>query len=264
MKISLYRCFCTDAPNSGNIAGVVDATEITVQTLNIMAQQLKLPVLTAVYRDKQQLRFFYPQAEMPSCVHGTLAAVAWLQAQGKIVLKTSHQSIHAEKQDNRVQITTALLMHSKESLQKEMLLKLLGTHEDILHAGYYCGVASVGSPKLFISVKSLENLRILQPNLSAITTYSQQNKVNGIYVYTPETFSSQAHFHARAFNPTTGNSEDAATGVAAAALAGVLKRSIFIEQGNFMESPSLIQVTYHNDKNICVGGDVQFLEDCIV
>lgn len=264
MKISLFRCFCTDAPNSGNIAGVVDATEITVQTLNIMAQQLKLPVLAAVYPQERRLRFFYPQAEMPSCIHGTLAAVMWLQAQGKIVLKTSHQSIHAERQDNRVQITTALLMHSKESLQKAILLKLLGTHEDILHAGCYCGVSSVGSPKLFIPVKSLENLRALQPSLSAITAYSQENNVNGIYVYTPETFSSQAHFHARAFNPKTGNTEDAATGVAAAALAGVLKRSFSIEQGHFMQCPSLIQVAYRNEQDIRVGGEVQFLENCIV
>lgn len=265
MKITLFRCFCTEDPHSGNIAGVVDATTIAPEVIQKAVKQLMLPVLTAIYPNEMRLRFFYPETEMPHCIHGTIAAVAWLSTQEKIILKnTQHQWIHAEKKNNVIKIKTTLITHAKEVINKKTVLELLGASEDCLHPEYYCGVASVGSPKLLIPVISLETFKTLQPNLDAIKTYSQNNSVNGVYVYTPETFSPNADFHARAFNPKTGNAEDAATGVAAAALAGVLKQNICIEQGHFIQCPSLIHVDYHHDEDIYVGGQVRFSEEYIL
>lgn len=79
------------------------------------------------------------------------------------------------------------------------------------------------------------------------------------YVYTRETFSNGNDFHARMFAPGLGVEEDPATGSAAAAFAGVVRRfdqppggqhRYRIEQGHFMGRPSLISL------EIDVQGDI--------
>lgn len=119
-----------------------------------------------------------------------------------------------------------------------------------------CVVASVGSPKLLIPVRSLQLLAKLQPDYAAIAEWGSAQQINGLYVYTAETFCKTATFHARGFNPRTGHNEDAATGVAAAALALAVQQSIVVEQGNFIGKPCIIDATLISKERVLVGGEV--------
>ena len=116
-------------------------------------------------------------------------------------------------------------------------------------------VASVGSPKLLVPLKFLTTLAALHPDFDLIKKWSLENRINGLYVYTQES-SENNLFYARAFNPKTGQNEDAATGVAGAALALTLKKNIVIKQGQFIDRPSMLIITYHNPEEIYVGGKI--------
>src|SRR5262249_35862106 len=116
-------------------------------------------------------------------------------------------------------------------------------------------VASVGSPKLFIPLNALEALAALRPNFDFIKQWSLENQINGLYVYAQESVNPLL-LQARAFNPKTGQNEDAATGVAAAALALVFKKNLIVKQGHFIRKPSQLMIIYHHPEDIYVGGKI--------
>jgi len=100
----------------------------------------------------------------------------------------------------------------------------------------------------------------LKPQFDKISTWSQDNEVNGFYVYTNETLDKASNFHARNFNPLSGKDEDIATGIAAAALALSFSKkhnmgTYIIEQGHFLQRLCTIYVDVSNN-SIRVGGNV--------
>jgi len=114
-----------------------------------------------------------------------------------------------------------------------------------------------------VPIHSLEQLSNLKPNFDKIKKWSITNQVNGLYVYTKETYNSGLDFHARGFNPMTGLNEDAATGVAAAALSIVMRKSLTIEQGYFIGAPCVIDVLYVSNCRALVGGKARINQDDI-
>ncbi len=119
-------------------------------------------------------------------------------------------------------------------------------------------VASMGSPKLLISVKTKTVLNTLKPDFECIKNWSIKTGINGLYVYTRNA-SPGIDFAARAFNPKGGLNEDPATGVAAGALVSILPESapkLFIfEQGEKMGRLSHLHVK-RTATHIIVGGRV--------
>ncbi len=265
MKI-LY-CFCTDLPNSGNPAGVMfDFSGDNIEKQKL-AQQLQLPVIVFINSADSPipvLQFFYPNIEMNLCLHGTLAAVFLLMNQRQInritvsnVIGTMFEAI---KLDNQiVQIKVSAETAPTYTPDPKMLKQLLGlTDLSEISVDLPMAVASVGSPKLFIPLKSPEALAALSPNFDLIKQWSLDNQINGLYVYASES-TTPPLLQARAFNPKTGQNEDAATGVAAAALALVLKKNLIIKQGHFINKPSQLMITYHRPEEIYVGGKIIFI-----
>jgi PhzF family phenazine biosynthesis protein len=110
-----------------------------------------------------------------------------------------------------------------------------------------------------IPVKDRHILMSLNPNYKKIKAWSNNVNVNGFYVYTDDVIESSSTFHARSFNPRTGSNEDAATGVAAAALASHYARKskfngdVMIEQGDCMHQASRLMITIAEDK-LKIGG----------
>lgn len=265
MDISLVNCFATDQINSGNPAAVVTNFSGSDFDRLALAKKLGSPVTVFIsdcYADKPVLHFFYPGTRMPLCLHGTLASAKVIlehrNTDQLICLTEAGEQLVIKKIDEQnFQVEVSSRDIEKYIVNVENVLKMLNLNS----ANYidndlpFC-VASVGSPKLLIPLNSLKCLSELQLNVELIKSWSIENNINGIYVYTNETINSSADFHARGFNPKTGHNEDAATGVAAAALSSVLKKNITIEQGNFIKKPCAITVTYINPKSIFVGGRV--------
>ncbi len=262
MKI-LY-CFCTDLPNSGNPAGVIfdfpgDKTE-----KQKLAQQLQLPVIVFVNKADSPipvLQFFYPNIEMSLCLHGALAAVFLLMNQRQTnritVSNTIGTLFEAIKLDNQIAQIKVSAEPAAAYTPKLKILKQLLNLSDLgeISVDLPMAVASVGSPKLFVPLKSPEALANMHPNFDLIKQWSLDNQINGLYVYALESVIPLL-LQARAFNPKTGQNEDADTGVAAAALASVFKKNLIIKQGHFINKPSLLIITYHHPEEIYIGGKI--------
>lgn len=262
--MNILYCFCTDLLNSGNPAGVTFDFPGDKAEKQKLAQQLQLPVI--VFVDKVDssipvLQFFYPNIEMNLCLHGALAAVFLLmnrrQTNHITVSNTVGTLFQATKLDNQV---VQIKVSEEASLAYAPDLKILAqllnlTDLNKIAVGLPITVASAGSPKLFVPLKSPKALAALQPNFDLIKQWSLENRINGLYVYTQESIEPLL-LQARAFNPKTGQNEDAATGVAAAALSLVFKKNLIIKQGHFIDKPSCLIITYHDPEEIYVGGKI--------
>lgn len=135
-----------------------------------------------------------------------------------------------------------------------------------LSSDRFCGdgvVATVGVPFAFAEVDSRSALAQCKPNLAAFEYCDRE------YGYPEEGFSLMVYFretqeivHGRMFGPLIGIQEDAATGSAAAALAGLLAQGATTQwallQGHDMGRPSTLRLRtkqiLNADLRIQVGG----------
>lgn len=264
MQLALVDCFCTKAIKSGNRAAVIFDFAGKKSEKQKIAHDLNLPV-TVFIAEKESptpiLEYFYPETEMSLCLHGTIAAGFVLLKQDKscrLMTGTDHYPLDITRQDDLVQVKVAQQEIPDVQLDISIICKMLGlADEKSLEYTLPLTLASVGSPKLLIPLKRAEILHKLKPDFSLIKAWSLQNRINGLYVYSLSAgHHSHVHFVARGFNPKTGHQEDAATGVAAAALALSLRQSVVIEQGHHLGAPCTITVSYVNDDCIFVGGRV--------
>lgn len=258
-------CFCTSQTNSGNPAAVVENFSGDNSAKAVLAKKLNLPVTVFVSSSKpSMLEFFYPIGQMPLCLHGSLAAalvtqqLKFITASGQI-LTVCHQDADIYQ----VQVQTQVCQNTPPELDTIQTLLNLSNQECGIDLQLpYC-IASVGSPKLLIPLTDLKILKKLKPNYELIKQWSIEQQVNGLYVYVA-THLTATHFYARGFNPKTGNQEDAATGVAAAALASQLQKNITVIQGDVIGRSSEIQVEYIDLQNIKVGGRCKTINSDLV
>ena len=262
-NIYLVNCFCTSQEGSGNPASVVTNFSGADSDRLALAKKLGTPItvfLSDATISAPILKFFYPDTQMPLCLHGALAAAKIIFAkqnkQQLTLLTDAGKKLNVNRSEQGyLQIQVSNQEFARDKIKKEIVCEMLNlTNVNSIDENLPFCISSVGSPKLLVPLNSLKLLAELQPNDEVIKKWSIENEVNGLYVYTSLTNSSV--FHARGFNPKTGHREDAATGVAAAALSLALKKTIKIEQGYFIKRPCTISVTYINPNNIWVGGKV--------
>jgi PhzF family phenazine biosynthesis protein len=263
MEMALVNCFVTEATHSGNPAAVITKFPTDEPSRQALATRLDLPVtvfLDQLASNEYRISYFYPETQMPLCIHGSIAAASLLlkqQAEMNIVTANGQRLTIIKKPNHLFQIKLAageVLYHKVPLAETMTMLGLSDPHDFELSLPYV--VASIGSPKLLIPLKSFEVFSRLNPNFAEIKAWSIQHQVNGLYVYAQHPEQSQ-HFYARGFNPKTGYNEDAATGVAAGALLTALPdlAEIQVDQGHFLNRPSRITVSRNKDA-IYIGGQV--------
>ncbi|PHJ56855.1 hypothetical protein VF14_23995 [Nostoc linckia z18] len=260
MEAIEVRVFTTRI-DQGNPAAVIMNFSDSEDEMQALATILNYPVTVFVQLSSKSeqvdvsLRYFTPQMEIPACGHGTLGAAHYLLSDfhtKQLTVKTGKgECLTVERSDNSLlllKLQDFRLLNIDFNLQE--ICSLLGiTDKSFIDIDYPCCVASIGSPKLLFPVKDIQVLFNLELQFSKITEWSKQNKVNGIYVYTKETLELNSNFHARSFNPMTGANEDAATGVAAAALAAAVanfkqsQHDFIIEQGDIINRPSRLYIS---------------------
>jgi len=264
MEIDIVNCFCTQQANSGNPAAIVRHFTTNSNEKQKLAKDLGLPVtvfLSERNHDHCHVEFFYPQIEMPLCLHGTIGAAYIVLKDEKInnliLIARNENKLQIRREGNVIQVCVSQQSIPATILNKNLLTKMLNIKSiDEFDHQLPLAISSVGSAKVLVPLKSFESLASLKPNFDLIAEWSRENGINGLYVYTKCFKDGDFDFYARGFNPKTGHNEDAATGVAAAALALPLKRSIVVCQGQFIQRPSEINVSYDNPDNIWVGGKV--------
>ena len=257
---TIVKCFCDKDDESGNPAAIYIDQFIDDKQKQQIANKLNFPVTVFVVKAKHDIpsiEFFYPNRKMPLCLHGTLAA-AHVLFSGSALCSMSirapsgkHLRLNKNAPNHfEVEVTPEPVEQPFLSLLTGSRLLNIDTSE--ISKDLPFTVASVGSPKLLIPISSQDRLADLNPDYSEIEKWSLANRVNGVYTYCHD--AGADIFYARGFNPMTGHKEDAATGVAAAALSFQLARSIAIKQGQLLGMPCKINLRFVSKNSIWVGG----------
>lgn len=207
-----------------------------------------------------RLRYFVPDHEMGVSGHATIAAITVALLDGGL-----------KSNDIRVETITGIFEVQVERREESFLLTLAQNKPEFGPAVDPESVASalnidpgliaissspiqsvsVSRAKLLVPLRDFAVLNGLAPNYEALWKLCDQLWVTGFYPFTRKTDKANADVEARQFPLRAGFLEDAATGVAAAALGAYLARhdrnsatgrhGFRIAQGYAMDCPSLIE-----------------------
>jgi len=268
---AIYDVF-TQTPLAGNpLAVVFDAQGLSDQAMqaitcefNLSETVFVLPPETAGH--SARIRIFTPGYELPFAGHptvGTAVALAERTQPGAnlaLVLEENIGPVSCNVQAHGQGPAFARfgLPRLSESIPTQLdvqgLAAALGLSSSQLgFDGHQIGIWSAGVPFLMVPVNSLDAVTSIQfaSGLWAQVAPQVQGRTVSTYVYCRGGVSANAHFHARAFVPAMGVTEDPATGGAVAALTGALHaaegwadgtHALLIEQGFAMGRPSQIYV----------------------
>ncbi|WP_454727584.1 MULTISPECIES: PhzF family phenazine biosynthesis protein [Cupriavidus] len=211
-----------------------------------------------------RLRFFVPQHEMEMCGHATVGTLWALRRWGRWHTDTARVETLSGIVDVRWDDAAQRVWISQPAVQA----RALAAHErrqvaEVLGlgpAGAACAMtnAATSRVKTLVALPDLATLHALRPAFAAMEAVCEAIGSTGLYPYViasaPGAGGGPAVAHARQFPKSSGYPEDAATGIAAAALWGHLAGSgalddthgqpcaLAVRQGESMGRPSEILV----------------------
>ena len=288
----------TDQPFAGNpLAVFPEALGIGDEEMLKIAREMNLSETVFVLpsqdaRALRQLRIYTPTREIPFAGHPIVGTWNLLAREGIVPVPGNgtgrstifHQigigvlPVDIEFKDFAV--SRVVMTQGKFEIKAEVedrheqadIAHALGHDLDQLDENLPIQVISTGLPFLVVPLRSLADLRDCRVNADAITEIYTGLGATGCLVFARETIEiGDAQAHARMFAPGDNIPEDPATGSAVGALGGYLiyhnglsvdvedgKRSFVIEQGDFINRPSRIQLEVTGDvgniERVRVGG----------
>lgn len=254
--------FCDEMPGDDEMLAV--AKEVGYSETAFLVKQA----------DGWRVRYFAPAMEVPFCGHATIALGAALgerfgTGEYKLILNQNEISVWAERSVNGMSATLYSAGTSSEDAPKEYIDQVLaafGLQPVELHPVFPVRFACAGARHLILVLKSRETLSYMQYDFDRVRELMLNQSLITISLLWPE---SDEVFHARNAFASGGVYEDAATGAAAAALAGYLrdigwpgKNEFIILQGEDMGMPSRLLVKYGPTigESVAVSGEVRSIE----
>ncbi|MDB5847493.1 MAG: hypothetical protein JWP29_1245 [Rhodoferax sp.] len=201
-----------------------------------------------------RLRYFVPNHEMEMCGHATIAALWLLHQRGDwdgspTALQTLSGTVHGRLADGMVEISQPRgQVQALDTAQAQDIAQCLGIDARVL-VGPVLNAAT-SRVKTLVRLPDLATLHGLRVDFTQVQAVCERIGSTGLYPYAlvlgrADTVS------ARQFPRSSGYPEDAATGIAAAALAWGLREQglvgdadvlVTVRQGEAMGSPSQIGV----------------------
>jgi PhzF family phenazine biosynthesis protein len=212
-----------------------------------------------------RLRFFVPEHEMEMCGHATLGALWLLRSLGR-------WTSHVATLETLSGIVNARFDESTQSIDVSQPRGMVRPIDNAaLHAGIRdvlridaCDLDSLGivnattsRTKTLIPIRSVQRLHTLAPSFGDVQALCDALGSTGLYPFAVQR-KQPLSVHARQFPRSSGYPEDAATGIAAAAmLYGALHYGLLaheasdmsVHQGYAMGKPSCIRVRMQNPGN---------------
>ena len=256
------------APEGGNPCPVVgEADALTTEQMQGLAAQFGVEtafILSPQHTDADlRLRYFVPRHEMEMCVHATVGVVTVLARQHclpsslvKIETPLGVLPVHWRQEGKDIWVTVEQFppTFAPERPSSAEVAAVLGTAvEAINQAVGPIQSVSVSRAKLMVPLVDVAALDSCAPDAEQVGRLCERYQTTGLYPFTLKTRSAERQVEARQFPKQAGYLEDAATGVAAAALAAYLARySVFgapsdgwhsfaVGQGEAMGQPSLLR-----------------------
>ncbi|KAI1616673.1 phenazine biosynthesis protein PhzF family [Exophiala viscosa] len=225
----------------GNLAPIVlDAHGLTDADMRDIARRYERESAFAmVHEDSKvdfQLRFFVPEHEMEMCGHATVGT-AWLmhnlQTTSKSVLdistKSGYVSTRCTERDGQTLVFVSQpqgkVTDVFEDFLIEEILAVLRIRRNQL-AQWPIRNACTSRMKTVIPLKDVDTLNNLRPDFSKVKGLCERLGSTGLYPYAVvQSDKTPIKVEARQFPKASGYPEDAATGIAAAALSYALAAS---------------------------------------
>jgi PhzF family phenazine biosynthesis protein len=231
-----------------------------------------------------EFRFWVPNHEMEMCGHATVGAVWLLDRLGKlprdqISIWTRSGQVDAHVADRsagagaRVEVSQPKgRVEPLHGVEAEILSVLAITATDL--APLPIQNSSTSRVKTLVPLRSVAVLDALQPDFGRVEAICERIGSTGLYPYAVADLDGQV-FEARQFPKSSGYPEDAATGIAAAALTfGLLEnglveagdRPIRVRQGRAVGRPSEIVLRFRvgdagRVEGCWLGGSVRMEEE---
>ena len=264
--------------SGGNPAGVVLLDTLPqAGEMQALAAQIGYSetVFAAPQDNSWRVRYFAPKAEVAFCGHATIALGAVLAARrgGRIFrLRLNNAIITVEGWGKAGTMSAALVSPPAASRPASLelvedALRLFSLTDADLDPRIPPAVAHAGAPHLILALRDRARLASLSYEFAAGRDLALRE---GICTFNIVQAEGSRRFHARNPFPFGGVYEDAATGAAAAALAGYLRTigwphggAIEVVQGEDMGMPSLLHVAISSDlaDGLRVSGEVRWLAD---
>ncbi|MBL6080304.1 PhzF family phenazine biosynthesis protein [Belnapia sp. T18] len=256
-------------PGGGNPCPIVlDASGMDAQDMRALAAAhghesgFVLPPENPISADFR-FRFFVPEHEMEMCGHATLGAAWLLRSRGQalgaaIRIETLSGPVRALfAADGSVEITQPP-GRVEPVTDVGAVLAALGMAEAELSPAAAVLNASTSRVKTLVPLADLARLHALRPDPALVRAACEAIGSTGLYPYAA---GQGGAVHARQFPRNSGYPEDAATGIAAAALFYGLcapKAGLIVRQGEAMGRPSEIRVRCDPEGPGCrLGGHVE-------
>jgi|YelNatPaOPRAMG01_1025707.scaffolds.fasta_scaffold00372_11 PhzF family phenazine biosynthesis protein len=268
-KLEIYQIDAfTNHPFMGNPAAVLFGDGLRKKEMQLIAREMNLAETAFISKTKKKanynLRWFTPAMEVDLCGHATIASLHFLNEHNllknnsEIKFDTLSGILKCKFEEGKYYMQIPIFNMKKYPGKINNAFKALGISSKesdnnipalILDNGY-----------LYIYIKKLKTVKELNPDFKAIAELYTTNKVEGIVVYTKETFYKNSFAHIRFFAPYYGINEDPVTGSANGPLILVLFKVGFIkdkkqtysftfEQGDCINRKGRIGVHYTPLKN---------------
>jgi PhzF family phenazine biosynthesis protein len=203
-----------------------------------------------------RFRFFMPGCEVAMCVHATVAAVTALVHRGQVadrgelVVQTASGRCGVRWDDQsppRVTVEQQPPSFGDPADVTTLAARALGVEPGSLDRHLPIRSVSVSTPKLIVPLRSADDVHRAEPDFDLLWKLCEDLGTTGAYVFAPRPEERALRFVARQFPVGGGVNEDAATGVAAGALAAYVADrtrtatptwiAIEIDQGDAMGCP---------------------------
>jgi PhzF family phenazine biosynthesis protein len=208
-----------------------------------------------------RMRYFVPAHEMEMCGHATVGALWLLRKAGRWIGETARVQtpsglVHGHVRNAGTENEYVEITQPRGRLETVDDPALLARIAKVLRVEAQALLplpvlnASTSRVKTLIALASVAQLDALQPDFAAMRELCDALGSTGLYPYAVQS-EEQRVFHARQFPRSSGYPEDAATGIAAAALLfglhahGLISadaQPVTVMQGQAMGSPSEIRV----------------------
>ena len=258
VSVDLFSVFAEE-PGGGNPCPVVAAadglsTEDMLAVARDHGHESAFLLTPSVPGADVRMRYFVPKHEMQMCVHATVAGLTLLHEQkalsaGPVEVETPlgvlHTRIDADGTITVEQFPPSIAGPFPEAVDD--LAHALGCDRRLIATRDTPRAVSVSRSKLLVEVDSVDTLHALSPDAEAVRRVCETHDVTGLYPFVvPDP--AQPHAWARQFPRDSGYPEDAATGLAAAALSALLALrepedgayNYEVHQGQAMGCPSRI------------------------